>query len=82
MCRKIHGAPLMDIQAAKRFELHMNECIEELSSALLLAQQSCAADDFLVIRKSVGEIIGHIDTLLYDSMYGDHPELNKLKTQK
>jgi hypothetical protein len=65
----------MKIHEAKRFEQHMNDCIKELSSALLVAEQGCAADEFIEIRKTIGDIIARVDTLLHDKIYDDHHEL-------
>ena len=56
----------MNIHEAKRFEQHMNDCSRELSSALLVAQEGCAADEFIEIRKTIGDIIARADTLLHN----------------
>jgi hypothetical protein len=56
----------------------MNEAVKELSSALLVAQKASSTDEFLSVRKSVAHIIASVDDLLYESIYGDHPELNDL----
>jgi hypothetical protein len=56
----------MNIHEAKRFEQHVNDCIRELSSALLVAQQGCSDDEFIEIRKKIGDIIARADTLLHD----------------
>jgi hypothetical protein len=53
----------------------VNDCIRELSSALLVAEQGCAADELIEIRRTIGDIIARVDTLLYDKIYDDHPEL-------
>jgi hypothetical protein len=58
----------MNIHEAERFEQHINDCIRELSSALLVAQQGCAADEFIEIRKTIGDIIARADTLLHDKI--------------
>jgi hypothetical protein len=65
----------MKIPEAKRFEQHMEDCIRELSSALLVAQQSSSADEFLEIKRTIGDIIASVDALLHDKIYNDHPEL-------
>jgi hypothetical protein len=67
----------MDIQTAKRFQAHAEQAITELSSALLLARDTSSQEDILVIMKLMGEIIARIDGLLYESIYGDYPELRK-----
>ncbi len=72
----------MDIQTAKRFQLHAEAAIEELTSALLLAQDTSSEEEFLALRKLMGEIIARIDGLLHESIYGEHPELCKLGKPK
>jgi hypothetical protein len=68
----------MDKQSAKRFKLHIHEAIKELSSALLVAHEVCAAEEVAAIKKSMGDIIAAAEILLYDSIYSHHPELNEL----
>jgi hypothetical protein len=71
----MYGTPLMRIHEAKRFEQHMNDCIRELSSGLLVAQQGCEADELLELTRRIGDIIAKLDTLLHEKIYNDHPEL-------
>jgi hypothetical protein len=74
----MHGTPpLTDVQTAKRFQTHAEQAINELNSALLLARDTSSEDEFLIVTKVIGEIIAGIDGLLYESIYGDHPELRK-----
>ena len=72
----------MDIQTAKRFQTHVEDAIQELSSALNLARGSTSEEEFLVIVKLMGEIIARIDGLLHESIHCEHPELRKLGKQK
>ena len=74
----MHGASLMDIQTAKGFQTHAEQAIKELHSALLLARDTSSEEEFLAVTKLMGEIIARIDGLLYESVYGDHPELREL----
>lgn len=46
----------------------MNDCIGELSSTLLVAQQGCATDEFLEITRTIGDIIARVDALLHDKI--------------
>jgi hypothetical protein len=50
-----------------------------LSSAIVLTKEVAAPEEFIAIRKSIGDIIADADTLLHDSIYPDHPELNELR---
>jgi hypothetical protein len=45
-----HGTSLMDIQAAKRFQTHVEQAINELSSALLLARDTSSEEEFLAVQ--------------------------------
>jgi hypothetical protein len=67
----------MDIETAKRFHAHAEEAMKELKLALILAQDRASNDEFLAIRKLMGEVIARIDGVLWESIYGDHPELRK-----
>jgi hypothetical protein len=71
----------MDIQTAKRFQIHAEQAIKELSSALFLARDTSSEEAFLAVTKLMGEIIARIDGLLYESIYGDYPELRELGKQ-
>jgi enoyl-[acyl-carrier-protein] reductase (NADH) len=73
----MYGASLMDIQTAKRFQTHVEEAIKELNSALNLARDTNSREDFLIVAKSMGEIIARIDGLLHESIHSKHPELPK-----
>jgi hypothetical protein len=73
----MHGAPMMEIETAKQFQTHAEQAIRELHSALLLAQDTSSAEEFLAIRRLMGEIVARIDGLLHESIHGDHPELRK-----
>ena len=68
----------MDIQTAKRFQTHAEQAIKELHSALLLARDTSSEQGFLAVTKLMGEIIARIHALLYESIYGDYPELREL----
>jgi hypothetical protein len=72
----------MDIQTAKRFQTHAEQAIRELSSALRLVRDTSSQEEFLVVAKLTGEIIARIDGLLYESIYGDYPELRELGKQQ
>jgi hypothetical protein len=72
----------MDIQTAKRFQTHAEQAIKELNSALLLAKATSSEEEILAVKKLMGEIIARIDGLLYESIYGDYPELRKLGKQQ
>ena len=78
----MHGTSLMDIQTAKRFQTHAEQAIKELNSALLLAKATSSEEEILAVKKLMGEIIARIDGLLYESIYGDYPELCKLGKQQ
>ena len=69
----------MDKKSAAQFKGHIELAIRELSSAIVLAQEVATPEEFIAIRKSIGHIIADADTLLYDSIYPDHPELNELR---
>jgi hypothetical protein len=67
----------MDIETAKRFHAHAEEAIKQLNLALILAQDKGSNDEFLAIRKLMGDIIARVDGVLWESIYNDHPELRK-----
>ena len=75
--RPMHGTSLMDIQTAKRFQAHAEQAIKELSSALFLARDTSSKEELLAVTKLTGEIVARIDGLLYESIYGDYPELRR-----
>jgi hypothetical protein len=66
----------MDIEAAKRFQEHAEQAIKELSSALALVRDTSSEHELHSVAKLMGEIIVRIDEMLYESIYGDHPELH------
>ena len=72
----------MDIQAAKRFRTHAEQAIKELNSAFHVARDTSSEEQFKAITKLTGDIIAHIDELLYESIYGDYPELCELGKQQ
>jgi hypothetical protein len=53
----------MKNQETERFEQHINVCIKELSLALLVAKQGCSADEFLEIKRTIGDLIARADAL-------------------
>ena len=65
----------MKIHQTKRFEQHINDCIRELSSALLVAQHDCTGDEFNEIKKTIGDIIARADALLHQQY--DDPDLKR-----
>jgi hypothetical protein len=69
----------MNKKSATQFKGHMELAIRELSSALFLTQEASTQEEFVAIRKSIGDIMAAMDTLLYGSIYSDHPELNELR---
>lgn len=69
----------MNKNSATQFKGHMEQAIKELSSALFLAQEVSTPEEFAAIKKAIGHIIAAADTLLHDSIYPDHPELNHLR---
>lgn len=69
----------MDIDSAKRFKTHLEQVVKELSAALLISRASSDAESFSNTRRSIGNIIAEVDTILYETIYVDHPELNDLK---
>jgi hypothetical protein len=71
----------MDIQTARRFQIHAEEAIKALHSALLLARDTSSEEEFRAVAKLMGEIIARIDGLLYESIYGDYPELCELESR-
>ena len=70
---------VFQIESAKAFEMRLNAAVAELSSALLIAQKACSADEFLHIRKPIGHLIADLDALLHESVCADHQELNPLR---
>jgi hypothetical protein len=68
----------MDIESARHFKARLEEAVKELSEALLVAEAGCSSDEFLDVRKSIGDLIARVDGLLYASIYADHPDLNDL----
>ena len=68
----------MNNRSASSFKAHAERAIAELSSALIVAQQSSGEEEFKFARKSIGEIIAAIDAMLFNSIYKDHPGMNDL----
>jgi len=68
----------MNNQSASSFKTHIERAVAELSSSLIVAQQSSDEEEFKFIQKSIGEIIATIDAMLFNSIYIDHPDLNDL----
>jgi hypothetical protein len=71
----------MDIESAKAFKARLEAVASELSTALLIAQKGCFADEFPGVRRSVGHLIADVDALLHEAIYADHPELDHLRGQ-
>ena len=71
----------MDKKSATQFKGHIELAIRELSSAIVLAKEVAAPEEFIAIRKSIGHIMADADTLLYDFIYLEHPELNELRNK-
>ena len=69
----------MDAKSAAHFKKHTDLVVKELSLALMLAKGACAADEFLRLRTSVGDIIARVDNMLYETIYKDHPDLDETK---
>jgi hypothetical protein len=69
----------MDAKSAARFKKHTDIVVKELSLALILAKGACATDEFLRLRTSVGDIIARVDSMLYETIYNDHPDLDEIK---
>jgi hypothetical protein len=78
LCFTTHGTSTVNNQSASSFKAHVEKAITELSSALIVAQQSSNDEEFKYVQKSVGEIIAALDTMLFDSIYIEHPDLNDL----
>lgn len=72
----------MDAESAARFKKHTSEVVKELSLALLLTQGACATDEFLRLKRSIGDIIARVDNMLYEAVYKDHPDLDDVAKQK
>lgn len=69
----------MDAKSAARFKQHAERIIEELSLALTLAKEASPTDEFLKLRVAVGDIVARVDSMLLDSIYKDHPDLDDMK---
>jgi hypothetical protein len=69
----------MDAKSAALFKKHTDIVVKELSLALILAKGACATDEFLRLRTSVGDIIARVDSMLYETIYKDHPDLDEIK---
>ncbi|MBR0957142.1 MULTISPECIES: hypothetical protein [Bradyrhizobium] len=69
----------MDAKSAARLKQHVERAIEELSLALMLAKEASPADEFLKLRRSVGDIIARMDTMLHDEINKDHPGVDGMK---
>ena len=72
---------VMDKKSAAQFKGHIELAIRELSSAIVLAKEVAGPEEFAAIRKSIGHIIADADSLLYDSIYPEHPDLNELRNK-
>lgn len=68
----------MDKKTATQFKSHVESAVRELSLSLLLTRDAAAPEEFVAIRRSVGHIVAAIEQMLHESIYPDHPELNKL----
>jgi hypothetical protein len=64
---------VMDKKSSTQFKGHIELAIRELSSAIVLAREVATPEEFIAIRKPIGDIIADADTLLHDSIYPDHP---------
>ena len=76
MRRSMHKAPLVDIESANRFKACLEDAVKGLSEALLVAQAGCSSDEFLEIRKSIGDLIARVDGLLHESIKEAEPTRN------
>jgi hypothetical protein len=75
---EMQGTSLMDVESAKAFKARMEVVVSELSTALLIAEKGCSADELQGVKRSIGRLIADVDELLHESIYGDYPELNRL----
>jgi hypothetical protein len=75
----MHGASMMDKASALRFRNHILHALEELSSALLVAQKASSEQEFVATRESIGDIVARIDNLLREAIYVDYPDMDDLK---
>jgi hypothetical protein len=55
---------MMDKASALRFRDHILHALEELSSALLVAQKACSEEEFIAARKPIGDIVARMGNLL------------------
>jgi hypothetical protein len=69
----------MDKKSATQFKNHMESVVRELSLSLILTQEAATQEEFVTIRRSIGHVMAAIEELLHESIYPDHPELNKLR---
>jgi hypothetical protein len=69
----------MDKKTATQFKEHMESAVRELSLSLFLTRDAAPQQEFIAIRRSVGHIMAAIEQMLHESIYPDHPELNKLR---
>jgi hypothetical protein len=60
----------MNKESAAQFKGHMELAMRELSSALFLTQEVSTPEEFVKVRKSIGDIIAAMDALLHDCIYG------------
>jgi hypothetical protein len=72
----------MDADSAKRFKFHLDDVAKHLTLALSVAKESCTEKEFLEVRKFAGDVLGHMDTLLYTTVYKDHPDLETLSASE
>jgi hypothetical protein len=61
-------APLVDIESANRFKACSEDTVKGLSEALLVAEAGCSSNEFLEIRKSIGDLIARVDGPLHQSV--------------
>jgi hypothetical protein len=70
---------MMDRASAFRFQGDTLSAIKELSSALLVAQKACNKEEFIAVRRSVGDALARIDNFVRQAVYEDHPDMDHLK---
>ena len=68
----------MDKKSAREFSGNVLNAIQEVSKALLIAERSSSKDEMALIKNHVGHLIARLDTLLRETAYKQHPELDHL----
>lgn len=54
--------------------------IEEFSKILIRAQQGgCAAEEYSILQKEIGIIIGKVQMGILETVYSEYPDLDDLK---